>query len=212
MGERSAIRLVILDRDGTINEDRDDYVKSAGEWVPIPGALEAIAKLHQAGWHVVVATNQSGLGRGLFDMFTLNEMHMKMNALLAPLGGRVDAVFFCPHAPEDNCRCRKPLPGLFEDIRERFGLDDMSTVPAVGDTLRDMQAARAVGCQAHLVRTGKAARLDAAGVQALRDQVPGLTVHTSLATFADTLLGAERKKHSDARAEGKRLSSSGSPT
>jgi D-glycero-D-manno-heptose 1,7-bisphosphate phosphatase len=196
MGERSPIRLVILDRDGTINEDRDDFVKSPDEWVPIPGALEAIAKLHQAGWHVVVATNQSGLGRGLFDMYTLNEMHMKMNALLAPLGGRIDAVFFCPHAPEDACRCRKPLPGLFEDIRERFGLDDMSAVPAVGDPLRELQAAA----------------LDEAGVQALRDQIPGLAVHASLATFTDALLGAERKKHSDARAEGKRLASGGAPS
>jgi D-glycero-D-manno-heptose 1,7-bisphosphate phosphatase len=211
MGDRSALRLVILDRDGTINEDRDDFVKSPDEWVPIPGALEAIAKLHQAGWHVVVATNQSGLGRGLFDMYTLNEMHMKMNALLAPLGGRIDAVFFCPHAPEDHCRCRKPLPGLFEDIQMRFGLDDMAVVPAVGDTLRDLQAATAVGCAPHLVRTGKAAALDEAGVQALRDQIPGLVVHASLATFTDALLGAERKKHSDARAEGKRLASGGTP-
>ena len=211
MGERSAIRLVVLDRDGTINEDRDDYVKSPEEWVPIPGALEAIARLHQAGWHVVVATNQSGLGRGLFDMYTLNEMHLKMNALLAPLGGRVDAVFFCPHAPEDDCRCRKPLPGLFEDIRLRFGLDDMSAIPAVGDTLRDLQAATAVGCAPHLVRTGKAATLDEAGVQALRDQIPGLTVHASLAAFAEALLGAERKKHSDAHAEGKRLAGGGAP-
>jgi len=210
MGERSnPIRLVILDRDGTINEDRDDFVKSPDEWVPIPGALEAIAKLHQAGWHVVIATNQSGLGRGLFDMHTLNEMHLKMNALLAPLGGRIDAVFFCPHAPEDGCRCRKPLPGLFEDIAERFGLDDMAVVPAVGDALRDLQAAVAVGCAPHLVRTGKAARLDDAGLQALRDQIPGLTVHAHLAAFADALLSAERKKHSDARAEGKRLAAGG---
>ena len=209
MGERSSFRLVILDRDGTINEDRDDYVKSADEWVPIPGALEAIAKLHQAGWHVVVATNQSGLGRGLFDMVTLNEMHLKMNALLAPLGGRIDAVFFCPHAPEEACHCRKPLPGLFEDIRERFGLDDLSAVPAVGDTLRDLQAATTTGCAPHLVRTGKAATLDEAGLQTLRDQIPGLTVHADLAAFADALLRAERKKLSDARAEGKRLAAGG---
>jgi D-glycero-D-manno-heptose 1,7-bisphosphate phosphatase len=211
MGDRSALRLVVLDRDGILNEDRDDYVKSADEWVPIPGALEAVAKLHQAGWHVVVATNQSGLGRGLFDMYTLNEMHLKMNALLAPLGGKVDAVFFCPHAPEDNCRCRKPLPGLFEDIRVRFGLDDMAAVPAVGNTLRDLQAATAVGCAPHLVRTGKAATLDDMGVQALRDQMPGLVVHASLTAFADALLGAERKKHRATRAEGKRLASGGAP-
>lgn len=205
MGERNnPIRLVILDRDGTINEDRDDYVKSPDEWVPIPGALEAIARLHQAGWHVAVATNQSGLGRGLFDMYTLNEMHVKMNGLLAPLGGRVDAVFFCPHAPEDQCSCRKPLPGLFTDIGRRYGLDDLRGVPAVGDTLRDLQAASAAGCTPHLVRTGKAAALDEAGLQALRDQVPGLRVHADLAAFADTLLSAERKKQQDARNEGKR--------
>ena len=194
MGDRSnPIKLVVLDRDGTINEDRDDYVKSADEWVPIPGALEAVARLHQAGWHVVVATNQSGLGRGLFDMYTLNEMHAKMNALLAPLGGRIDAVFFCPHAPEDQCRCRKPLPGLFEAIGERFGVE-MAGVPAVGDTLRDLQAASAVGCTPHLVRTGKAAALDAAGLQAMRDKIPGLAVHADLAAFVDALLAGERRR------------------
>ena len=194
MGDRSnPIKLVVLDRDGTINEDRDDYVKSADEWVPIPGALEAVARLHQAGWHVVVATNQSGLGRGLFDMYTLNEMHAKMNALLAPLGGRIDAVFFCPHAPEDQCRCRKPLPGLFEAIGERFGVE-MAGVPAVGDTLRDLQAASAVGCAPHLVRTGKAAALDAGGLQAMRDKIPGLAVHADLAAFVDALLAGERRR------------------
>ncbi|MDQ5898009.1 MAG: D-glycero-D-manno-heptose 1,7-bisphosphate phosphatase [Pseudomonadota bacterium] len=199
MGERShPIKLVVLDRDGTINEDRDDYVKSADEWVPLPGALAAIARLHQAGWHVVVATNQSGLGRGLFDAATLTAMHTKMNALLSPLGGRVDAVFFCPHAPEDDCACRKPRPGLFEDIGRRFGID-MAGVPAVGDTLRDLQAASAVGCTPHLVRTGKAARLDEAGLQALHDQVPGLTVHADLAAFADALLASERRRPADAR-------------
>ena len=199
MGERSnPIKLVVLDRDGTINEDRDDYVKSADEWVPLPGALAAIARLYQAGWHVVVATNQSGLGRGLFDAYTLNEMHAKMNALLTPLGGRVDAVFFCPHAPEDDCRCRKPRPGLFEDIGLRFGID-MTGVPAVGDTLRDLQAASAVGCTPHLVRTGKAASLDEAGVQAMREKVLGLTVHADLAAFVDALLAAEGRRVADGR-------------
>lgn len=199
MGERSnPIKLVVLDRDGTINEDRDDYVKSADEWVPLPGALAAIARLYQAGWHVVVATNQSGLGRGLFDAYTLNEMHAKMNALLMPLGGRVDAVFFCPHAPEDDCRCRKPRPGLFEDIGLRFGID-MTGVPAVGDTLRDLQAASAVGCTPHLVRTGKAASLDEAGVQAMREKVPGLAVHADLAAFVDALLAAEGRRVADGR-------------
>src|SRR5574343_763664 len=118
-----AMKLVILDRDGTINEDSDDYIKSAEEWQPLPGALEAIARLNQDGWHVVLATNQSGLGRGLFDMAMFNAMHVKMNSLLAKQGGRVDAVFFCPHAPEDDCTCRKPRPGLFEQVAERYGLD-----------------------------------------------------------------------------------------
>jgi D-glycero-D-manno-heptose 1,7-bisphosphate phosphatase len=198
MGDRSAMKLVILDRDGTINEDRDDYVKSPEEWVPIPGALEAIARLHQAGWHVVIASNQSGLGRGLFDMGTLNAMHLKMNELLAPLGGRVDAVFFCPHAPEDHCNCRKPLPGLFEQIGRRYGID-LTGAPAVGDTLRDLQASTAVGCAPHLVRTGKAADLDEAGLDALRQRIPGLVVHANLAAFADSLLSAEKKRQQEAR-------------
>ncbi len=151
-------KLVILDRDGTINVDRDDYVKSADEWEPLPGALEAIAQLNHAGVHVVVATNQSGLGRGLFDMAALNAMHAKMNKMLAAVGGRVDAVFFCPHSPEEACHCRKPAPGLFEQIAERFGVS-MKGVPVVGDTLRDLQAGVALGCEPHLVLTGKGAAL-----------------------------------------------------
>ena len=182
-----AMKLVIVDRDGTINEDRDDYVKSADEWVPMPGALEAVARLNHAGWHVVVATNQSGLGRGLYDMETLNSMHRKMHDGLARLGGRIDAVFFCPHAPEDACRCRKPLPGLFEEIADRYGLD-LAGVPSVGDTLRDLQAATAVGCEPHFVRTGKGAELDDAGLQGIREQIPGVTIHDDLGAFADWLV------------------------
>ena len=106
------MKLVILDRDGTINQDSDDFVKTADEWIPLPGSLEAIAKLNHAGWHVVIATNQSGLGRGLFDVVSLNGMHAKMHKLLAAMGGRVDAVFYCPHAPDEGCACRKPRPGL----------------------------------------------------------------------------------------------------
>lgn len=192
------MKLVILDRDGTINEDRDDYVKTADEWVPLPGALEAISRLHQAGWHVVVATNQSGLGRGLFDVATLNAMHLKMNERLAEFGGRVDAVFFCPHAPEDGCDCRKPLPGLFTQIGRRFGVD-LRGVPVVGDTLRDLQAGSAVGCAPHLVRTGKAAELDEAGLDALRAKIPDLVVHADLAAFVDDLLGAEKRRQTEVR-------------
>ena len=186
------VKLVILDRDGTVNEDRDDYVKSADEWVPLPGALEAIARLNHAGWHTVIATNQSGLGRGTFDMTTLNAMHTKMNALLAKQGGRIDAVFFCPHAPDDGCRCRKPLPGLFEQIGERFSVD-LATVPAVGDTLRDLQAGAAVGCRPHLVRTGKAARLSAVQIEQLCAQVPGTVVHDDLTAFAEHMVREERR-------------------
>jgi D-glycero-D-manno-heptose 1,7-bisphosphate phosphatase len=189
------IKLVILDRDGTINEDRDDFVKTVDEWVPIPGALEAIARLNHAGWHTVIATNQSGLGRGTFDMATLNAMHAKMNQLLAKHGGRIDAVFFCPHAPDDACNCRKPLPGLFEQIGERFGVA-LRDVPVVGDTLRDLQAGTAVGCQPHFVRTGKGARLDAAQLEALVTQVPGTCVHDDLGAFAEYLIRRERKSRS----------------
>jgi D-glycero-D-manno-heptose 1,7-bisphosphate phosphatase len=185
------MKLIILDRDGTINEDRDDFVKSPDEWVPLPGALEAIARLNHAGWHTVVATNQSGLGRGTFDMATLNAMHVKMNQMLAKQGGRIDAVFFCPHAPEDACNCRKPLPGLFEQIGERFSVD-LANVPVVGDSLRDLQAGVAVGCQPHLVRTGKAALLDDTQIAALCGQVAGTEVHADLTAFADFLIQRER--------------------
>ena len=114
------MKLVILDRDGTINRDSDDYIKSPEEWQALPGALEGIARLTHAGWRIVIASNQSGLGRGLFDVAALNAMHAKMNKQLAAMGGRIDAVFYCPHTPDENCRCRKPLPGLFEQIGLRY--------------------------------------------------------------------------------------------
>jgi len=184
----NAMKLVILDRDGTINEDRDDYVKSPEEWIPVPGALEAIARLNHAGWHTVVASNQSGIGRGLFDMATLNAMHLKMHQMLAKHGGRIDAVFFCPHTPDDGCDCRKPMPGLFRQIGERYGVD-LSQVPVVGDSLRDLQAGAAAGCPTHLVRTGKAAALSDDELQAWLAQVPGTQVHADLAAFAAHLTG-----------------------
>ena len=185
------MKLIILDRDGTINEDREDYVKSADEWVPIPGSLEAIARLNHAGWHTVVATNQSGLGRGLFDMAALNAMHLKMNQLLANLGGRIDAVFFCPHAPDDGCNCRKPAPGLIELIGERFSVH-LENVPVVGDSLRDLQAGQPLGCPLHLVRTGKSARLDAVQIVQIREFVPDMQVHADLAAFAEALIRRDR--------------------
>ena len=181
------MKLAILDRDGTINVDSDEFVKSPDEWLPLPGALEASAKLNHAGWHVVVATNQSGLGRGLFDVAALNAMHAKMFKLLAAAGGKVDAVFFCPHAPDDGCHCRKPGPGLFEQIGERFGID-LHGVPTVGDSLRDLQAGAAAGCEPHLVLSGRALGLDAAQVHHIVEQVPGTAVHIDLAALADHLL------------------------
>jgi D-glycero-D-manno-heptose 1,7-bisphosphate phosphatase len=178
-------KLVILDRDGTINQDRDDYVKSADEWIALPGALEAIARLNHAGWHVVVASNQSGLGRGLFDVAALNAMHTKMHKLLAAAGGRIDAVFYCPHSPEETCNCRKPLPGLYEQICERYGMD-LKGVHTVGDSLRDLQAGAAVGCATHLVYTGKGEKLNG---QPLPSNFPhGTLAHADLGAFAEWLL------------------------
>lgn len=179
------MKLVILDRDGTINEDSAEFVKSPSEWQPLPGALEAIARLNHAGWHVVVATNQSGLGRGLFDVASLNAMHAKMHTMLAAVGGRVDAIFYCPHAPDEGCRCRKPEPGLFEQIAERYGVD-IRGMPAVGDALRDLVSAAAAGCEPHLVLTGKSAALRD---RALPEGYPADTVvHDDLAAFAQYLV------------------------
>jgi D-glycero-D-manno-heptose 1,7-bisphosphate phosphatase len=182
------MKICILDRDGTINEDSDEFVKSPGEWMPLPGALEAIATLNHAGWHVVVATNQSGLGRGLFDVAALNAMHAKMHSMLAAVGGRVDAIFYCPHAPDDHCHCRKPSPGLFEQIAERYGVD-LKGMPAVGDSVRDLVAGAAVGAEPHLVLTGKGAPYRD---QPLSDKFPPQTqVHQDLAAFAQFLVGRD---------------------
>jgi len=191
------MKLVILDRDGTINEDRDDFVKSPEEWVAVPGALEAIARLNHAGWHTVIATNQSGLARGLFDMGALNAIHARMNRELAELGGRIDAVFFCPHGPGDGCRCRKPAPGLFETIGERYGVP-LDEAHSVGDSLRDLVAGASVGCRPHFVRTGKGAGLDDAQLAALLIDLPQTQVHADLAAFASTLILGERRERGDA--------------
>ena len=148
------MKLVILDRDGVINQDSPAYIKSPEEWKPIPGSLEAIALLSQAGYRVLVATNQSGVGRGLFEMATLNAIHDKMHRALGLAGGRIDGIFYCPHAQDAGCNCRKPKPGLLEEIAHRFGVD-LHGVPFIGDSLRDLQAAAAVGAQPILVLTGK---------------------------------------------------------
>ncbi len=154
------MKLVILDRDGVINFDSDLYIKSPDEWRPIPGSLDAIAKLNQWGYRVVVATNQSGIGRGLFGMDMLNAIHEKMIKAAAQAGGRIDAVFFCPHTNTDKCTCRKPKPGMLEEIASRYNAD-LEGVPAIGDSLRDLDAAVAVGAQPILVLTGKGKKTQA---------------------------------------------------
>lgn len=179
-------KLVILDRDGTINRASDEFVKSPQEWQPLPGALEAISRLNHAGFHVVLATNQSGLGRGLFDMAALNAVHAHMIKSLAAVGGRIDAIFYCPHAPDEGCTCRKPAPGLLHQIEARYGVS-LNGVPYVGDSLRDMQAAQSAQCAPHLVLTGRHA--DVQG-QPLPSDFPAQThVHADLAAFVDHLLG-----------------------
>jgi D-glycero-D-manno-heptose 1,7-bisphosphate phosphatase len=154
------MKLIILDRDGVINYDSDLYIKSPDEWRPIPGSLDAIARLTQWGYRVVVATNQSGIGRGLFVMDTLNAIHDKMIKAVAQAGGRIDAVFFCPHTNADKCSCRKPKPGMLEEIATRYNTD-LEGIPAIGDSLRDLQAAESVGAQPMLVLTGKGKKTQA---------------------------------------------------
>jgi D-glycero-D-manno-heptose 1,7-bisphosphate phosphatase len=156
------MQLIILDRDGVINFDSDQFIKSPEEWKPIPGSLEAIARLNQAGYRVVVSTNQSGVGRGLFDMPMLNAIHDKMHKACALVGARIDAVFFCPHTAESHCNCRKPKTGMLEEIAARYNVS-LSGVPAVGDSLRDLQSAATIGAQPYLVLTGKGVKTQAAG-------------------------------------------------
>ncbi|KAF4516427.1 hypothetical protein B566_EDAN003173 [Ephemera danica] len=156
------IKLVILDRDGVINFHSSQFIKSPAEWKPIPGALEAVARLNQSGYRVVVATNQSGIGRSLLDMDTLNSIHEKMHKALFSVGGRIDAIFYCPHTADSNCDCRKPKTGMFKRIAETLNAD-LKGVPAIGDSLRDLRAAAASGCESMLVRTGKGMKTLAEG-------------------------------------------------
>ncbi|MGH8529949.1 MAG: D-glycero-beta-D-manno-heptose 1,7-bisphosphate 7-phosphatase [Nevskiales bacterium] len=178
------MKLVILDRDGVINQDSPDYIKSPAEWLPIPGSLEAIARLNHAGWRVLVASNQSGMARGLFTLDTLFAIHDKMQRLCAELGGRIDGVFYCPHGPDENCDCRKPAPGLYKDIARRLQLD-LKNVPVVGDSLRDLEAAQAAGAQPVLVQTGNGAET-ARKLPAKFKRVP---IYADLAGFAAAVIG-----------------------
>lgn len=147
----------MLDRDGVINEDSDAFIKSPQEWLPIPGSIEAIAKLYQNGFNIVVITNQSGLARGLFDSECLRRIHDKMRITIEAAGGKIEAVYFCPHAPEDGCKCRKPKPGLLNEFAEQKHVE-LVNIPFVGDSFRDIQAARAVRASPILVKTGKGAK------------------------------------------------------
>ncbi|WP_298137503.1 D-glycero-beta-D-manno-heptose 1,7-bisphosphate 7-phosphatase [Acidiferrobacter sp.] len=176
------MRLVILDRDGVINEDSDDYIKTPDEWRPIPGSLEAIARLTHAGLQVVVATNQSGISRGLFNVDTLGRIHNRMLDEVHHRGGEIEAIFFCPHGPGDGCMCRKPHPGLLHDIASRFKIS-LSGIYAVGDSLRDVEAARAAQALPVLVRTGKGLRAIASG-----KGLSGVPVYDDLAAFADAFI------------------------
>ncbi|MBN8509891.1 MAG: D-glycero-beta-D-manno-heptose 1,7-bisphosphate 7-phosphatase [Burkholderiales bacterium] len=194
-------KLVILGRDGILNEFREDHIKAPEEWIAVPGALEAVSRLNHAGWHVVVATNQAGIGRGMIDMSAMNAVNAHMLRQVQAHGGRIDAVFFCPHAPEEHCDCRKPLAGMMFEIARRYGVD-LAQVPMVGDTLRDLQAAQAAGCEPHLVRSGRAAALPAAEVAAMLEQVSGARVHADLAEFAHHLLAREHVRDSRSGALG----------
>lgn len=175
------MRLIILDRDGVINHDSDAYIKSPEEWQPIPGSLEAIARLHQAGYKVFVVTNQSGLARKLFDVDMLNRIHHKMIDAVRHKGGEIDGVFFCPHGPDTGCTCRKPLPGLFLELAERLKIN-LAGIYAVGDSARDLTAARTVGALPILVRTGKGERTLAKG------GLGTTLIFADLATFTEALL------------------------
>lgn len=180
--------LIILDRDGVINRDSDEYIKSPDEWIPIDRSLEAIARLTHAGWSIAVATNQSGIERGLFDINTLHAIHNKMINAVSEAGGRIDGLFFCPHAGDSGCNCRKPATGLYQDIGTRFG-KSLEGVPVIGDALRDMQAGAQMKCRLWLVRTGKGDRtIAAAKVDPSKALPPGTRISADLFDAVDELL------------------------
>ncbi len=176
------MKLIILDRDGVINYDSDDYIKSADEWEAIPGSLEAIARLSHAGYHIIIASNQSGLARKKFDIMALNKIHQKMFDQLSQFGGNIDAIFFCPHGPRQGCECRKPKPGLLNAISSRLHIS-LNDVPLVGDNISDIEAAQSVNAKPILVRTGKGQKL--IDENKVPDNVP---VYSNLAAVADALI------------------------
>jgi len=178
------MKLIMLDRDGVINHDSDDYIKNVDEWRPIDGSLQAIGRLCQAGYTIAVATNQSGIARGYYDLETLHAMHKKMDRLLEPYGGHIEALFFCPHGPKDNCHCRKPKPGLLQDIASRYQCS-LDGIPFIGDTLGDIRAARAAGAKPILVRTGKG---EIALASAEAKEMENVSVYKDLAEATQSIL------------------------
>jgi D-glycero-D-manno-heptose 1,7-bisphosphate phosphatase len=182
------MKLIILDRDGVINQDSDDFIKSPDEWIPIEGSLNAIARLSRAGFRIFIATNQSGIARGLFDIETLHAIHQKMLQEVQHLGGTIDAVLFCPHGPNDQCNCRKPAPGLYNEIGNRIG-QPLKGVPIIGDSLRDLQAAETVGARPILVKTGKGTRT----LEQNPCEIAQMNVYDDLAGAVDMLLNEEVK-------------------
>ncbi|UYM18372.1 D-glycero-beta-D-manno-heptose 1,7-bisphosphate 7-phosphatase [Endozoicomonas euniceicola] len=175
--------LIILDRDGVVNEDSDNYIRSVDEWIPVPGSIEAIARLSKAGYTLAVATNQSGIARGYYPLSELEAMHTRMNQLVQEQGGHIDCVRYCPHGPDEGCQCRKPETGLVDQIEQHLNMS-ASGAWLVGDSLKDLQCARRKHCQPALVRTGKGERTLAKG-----EGLEGVPVFESLADFADHLLG-----------------------
>lgn len=183
-------KLLIVSSDGTLNAEVENEVQSAQDWQPLPGAMAAIARLNQSGWKVVVVSNQPGLGRGLFGVDTLNAIHSRLHACVAQEGGRIEAIFFCPHSPAQACECRKPQPGLARSVARRYGLTGLQGVPAVGDSLADMQAALAAGCTPHLVLSGEAGNQVQADGTLPPGWPAGVMVHADLGCFAEYLLSA----------------------
>lgn len=181
------MKLIILDRDGVINQDSDNYIKSPSEWTPIPGSLQAIAALKATGWIVTVATNQSGLARGLFDVHTLDTIHETLHSQLAKLHVEIDYITFCPHNETCNCNCRKPKPGMFQEIAEHFNCS-LQNIPVIGDSLRDLEAAVAVKAQPILVKTGK-------GLKAIENgKLPKETlIYDDLSSVVTELLRADSR-------------------
>ncbi len=182
------MKLLVLDRDGVINEDSPDYIKSPEEWHPIPGSLEAISELYRAGWNIVVASNQSAVGRGMITVETLNSIHAKMHRAVANAGGHIAAVFFCPHEPGDACNCRKPKPGLLHEVARRYHIQPMQLI-MVGDSRRDLEAVAALDGLPILVRTGKGVATEVAG-----DLPANTLIFNNLAAVAAFLLAREGEK------------------